>query len=114
VIVSRRPARAEPLPSENHHASPHPAPTRPPGGNRYGLGLEEVVTPCGTVWGHVGQVPGYSSENYADSTGRRTVAVLTATVFGLADPAAGAADRAVVTAAVCTMLGKPVPATPTP
>ncbi|MFC5958412.1 serine hydrolase domain-containing protein [Streptomyces pratens] len=24
---------------------------------RYGLGLEQVVTPCGTVWGHNGQVP---------------------------------------------------------
>ena len=78
-----------------------------PDGNRYGLGLEQVVTPCGTVWGHVGQVPGYSSENYTDSTGTRTVAVFTATIFGIAEPTVAAADQAVVNAAVCTMLGKP-------
>ncbi len=28
---------------------------------RYGLGLEQVTTPCGTVWGHNGQVPGYAA-----------------------------------------------------
>lgn len=80
--------------------------------NRYGLGLEQVVTPCGTVWGHVGQVPGYSSEDYADATGRRTVSVFTSTIFGLAEPGTGAADQALVDAAVCEMLGKPVPAAP--
>jgi D-alanyl-D-alanine carboxypeptidase len=77
-----------------------------PQGNRYGLGLEEVVTPCGTVWGHVGQVPGYSSENYTDATGRRTVAIFTSTVFGLAEPKAGTADQALVNAAVCAMLDR--------
>lgn len=79
---------------------------------RYGLGLEKVVTPCGTVWGHNGQVPGYSSEAYTDATGRRTASVLTSTIFGLASPKPGAANQAVVNAAVCTMLGKPIPATP--
>ncbi|MDQ0776388.1 D-alanyl-D-alanine carboxypeptidase [Streptomyces aurantiacus] len=78
---------------------------------RYGLGLEKVVTPCGTVWGHNGQVPGYSSEAYTDATGRRTASVLTSTIFGLASPKSGAANQAVVNAAVCTMLGKPIPAT---
>lgn len=78
---------------------------------RYGLGLEQVVTPCGTVWGHNGQVPGYSSEDYTDAAGRRTVSVFTATIFGLASPKAGAANQALVDAAVCTMLGKPIPAT---
>jgi D-alanyl-D-alanine carboxypeptidase len=77
---------------------------------RYGLGLEQVVTPCGTVWGHNGQVPGYSSEAYTDAAGRRTVSVLTATIFGLAAPEAGPANQALVNAAVCTMLGRPVPA----
>lgn len=80
--------------------------------NRYGLGLEQVVTPCGTVWGHVGQVPGYSSEDYTDSTGHRTVSVFTATIFGLAEPKAGAADQALVNAAVCAMLDKPIPVDP--
>ena len=66
----------------------------------------------GTVWGHVGQVPGYSSENFTDRTGRRTVSIFTATIFGLAEPKTGTADQALVNAAGCTMLGKPVPATP--
>lgn len=79
--------------------------------NRYGLGLEQIATPCGTVWGHVGQIPGYNSQDYVDSTGRRTVSVFTSTVFGLADPSTGAADRAVVDAAVCAMLDQPIPAT---
>ena len=78
--------------------------------NRYGLGLEQTVTPCGTVWGHDGQVPGYSSEAYTDPTGRRTVSVFTSTIFGIAGPATRAADQAVINAAVCAMLDKPLPA----
>lgn len=78
---------------------------------RYGLGLQQVVTPCGTVWGHDGQVPGYSSEAYTDGTGQRTVSVFTSTVFGLADPKTGPANEALVNAAVCAMLNKPMPAT---
>ncbi|MEV6443124.1 serine hydrolase domain-containing protein [Amycolatopsis sp. NPDC051716] len=82
---------------------------------RYGLGLEQVTTPCGTVWGHNGQVAGYSSEAYTDDTGTRTASVLTATIFGLASPKAGGANQDLVNAAVCTMLGKPTPASsPTP
>jgi len=79
----------------------------------YGLGLEQVDTPCGTVWGHDGQVPGYSSEGYTDSTGRRTVSVFAATIFGIADPTTSAAHKAVVNAAICAMLDKPVPTTET-
>ncbi|MFS8359105.1 serine hydrolase domain-containing protein [Streptomyces sp. CWNU-52H] len=77
---------------------------------RYGLGLEKVVTPCGTVWGHSGQVPGYSSEAYTDATGKRTVSVLTSTIFGLASPKPAAANQALVNAAACAMLDKPIPA----
>ncbi|MEW1721719.1 serine hydrolase domain-containing protein [Streptomyces sp. NPDC093109] len=77
---------------------------------RYGLGLEEVATPCGTVWGHNGEVPGYSSENYTDAAGRRTVSVYTNTIFGLKTPKAHAAQQALVNAAVCAMLDKPIPA----
>ncbi|MGW3935629.1 serine hydrolase domain-containing protein [Streptomyces phaeochromogenes] len=79
---------------------------------RYGLGLEKVSTPCGTVWGHNGQAPGYSSEAYTDATGRRTVSVFTTTIFGIANPKAAAANQALVNAAVCTMLDKPIPAAP--
>ncbi|MGH3250284.1 MAG: serine hydrolase domain-containing protein [Trebonia sp.] len=74
--------------------------------NQYGLGLEKTVTPCGTVWGHDGQTPGYSSWDYTDSTGHRTASVFTTTIFGLATPKAGAATQALINATVCTMLGK--------
>ncbi|HEX4721229.1 MAG TPA: serine hydrolase domain-containing protein, partial [Pseudonocardiaceae bacterium] len=76
-----------------------------------GLGLDRVVTPCGVVWGHDGQTAGYSSEGYTTGDGSRTVAIVTSTVFGLKVPKTGAADRALQTAAICTMLGKPIPAT---
>lgn len=38
----------------------------------YGLGIESATTSCGTVWDHVGVVPGYATYNVTDSTGRRT------------------------------------------
>lgn len=80
-------------------------------GRRYGLGLEEVSTPCGTVWGHDGALPGYRSDTYTDGTGSRTVTVLTTTHFGLVlDPAMSEAQEQVVDAAVCAMLGRAVPA----
>ncbi|MGW2614604.1 serine hydrolase domain-containing protein [Streptomyces sp. NPDC001500] len=82
-----------------------------PKGDRYGLGLMEVRTPCGTVWGHTGGLPGYSSEIYTDRAGRRSVTVLSTTNFGVQRPAAATANKALVNAAVCTMLGKPLPAT---
>jgi D-alanyl-D-alanine carboxypeptidase len=77
---------------------------------RYGLGLEQVTTPCGTVWGHNGQITGYSAEAYTDGTGTRTASVLTSTIFGLKPPKAAAANEHLVNAAVCAMLGKPIPA----
>ncbi|MBP2049935.1 D-alanyl-D-alanine carboxypeptidase [Streptomyces griseochromogenes] len=80
-----------------------------PNGDGYGLGLRKVVFPCGTVWGHDGQAAGYSSETYTDPKGKRTVAVLTSTVFDLARPRAAAAHQALVNAAVCAMLGKRLP-----
>ncbi|MFG3296847.1 serine hydrolase domain-containing protein [Streptomyces sp. NPDC048179] len=81
-----------------------------PDSARYGLGIEEYVSPCGPVWGHTGGVPGYSSVNYTDATGRRSVSVVTTTLFGLRAEGVGAADQKVVDAAVCTMLGKSLPA----
>ena len=80
-------------------------------GRSYGLGLEKIQTPCGTVWGHDGDLPGYLSDNYTDLSGKRTVSVLSTTHFGLlADPKAGAAEHALVNAAICTMLDRPIPA----
>ena len=77
---------------------------------RYGLGLMRYTTACGTVWGHTGGIGGYSSQNYTDDTGRRTVTVVTTTQFGAKTDAVMVADQRVVDAAVCTMLGHPIPA----
>lgn len=71
--------------------------------NGYGLGVMEVRTSCGTVWGHSGGFPGYRSHNYTDVTGARTVTVLMTTTFALAAPAAAAAQAELVDAAVCRM-----------
>ncbi len=87
--------------------------TAPEERGAYGLGLMKVDTPCGTVWGHTGGQPGYSSEVYTDGSGRRSVAVLTITNFGVKEAKAATANKALVDTAVCTVLGKPLPATPT-
>lgn len=81
----------------------------PEEGGAYGLGLIKVDTACGTVWGHTGGLPGYSSEIYTDGHGRRSVAVLTSTNFGVKEKAAATANKAVVEGAVCRMLGQPIP-----
>ncbi|NUT91883.1 MAG: beta-lactamase family protein [Saccharothrix sp.] len=75
-------------------------------GDGYGLGLMEINTPCGTVWGHSGGFPGYRSHNYVDATGTRTVTVLATTMFKLYAPEAAAAQKDVVNAAVCRMYGR--------
>ncbi|RRR84300.1 class A beta-lactamase-related serine hydrolase [Streptomyces sp. RP5T] len=81
----------------------------PEEGGAYGLGLMKVDTPCGTVWGHTGGLPGYSSEIYTDATGTRSVAVFTLTNFGIKEKKAATANKALVDAATCQMLGKPQP-----
>ncbi|MFG3297051.1 serine hydrolase domain-containing protein [Streptomyces sp. NPDC048179] len=50
-----------------------------PDGLGYGLGIETARTSCGTVWDHVGVVPGYATYNVTDATGRRTAAFFFAT-----------------------------------
>jgi D-alanyl-D-alanine carboxypeptidase len=42
----------------------------------YGLGLMELATPCGPVWGHRGRFQGYTTFAYASADGRRAVVVL--------------------------------------
>ena len=68
------------------------------------------VTACGAVWGHDGQAAGYSTWNYTDATGTRTMAVFATTIFGLAEPKTAAATQALIDAAACAMLDKPIPA----
>ncbi|OON74414.1 serine hydrolase domain-containing protein [Streptomyces tsukubensis] len=81
----------------------------PEEGGGYGLGLMKVNSPCGTVWGHTGGHPGYSSEIYTDKKGHRSVAVLTTTNFNIKEPKAAAANKKLVDTAICDMLGKPLP-----
>ncbi|MFK8843815.1 serine hydrolase domain-containing protein [Streptomyces sp. Ac-502] len=77
----------------------------PEEGGGYGLGLMKVDTPCGTVWGHTGGLPGYSSEIYTDAAGHRSVAVLTSTNFGIKGKTAASANKRLVDEAACSMLG---------
>ena len=51
-----------------------PVPRRP--GNRYGLGILSVRTPCGTAWGHAGDFPGYYSNVFTARGGARQAIVL--------------------------------------
>jgi D-alanyl-D-alanine carboxypeptidase len=74
---------------------------------RYGLGIEAEASPCGTVWDHVGVVPGYATFNVTDPSGRRTAAFFFATsTLVKAEHQTGAA---LMDAMTCAMFDKPVP-----
>lgn len=45
------------------------------GYDRYGLGLAELETQCGTAWGHEGRLPGFVSAAWLDDTVDRQVVV---------------------------------------
>ncbi|HEX6471048.1 MAG TPA: hypothetical protein VF069_18255, partial [Streptosporangiaceae bacterium] len=83
-----------------------------PDGPGYGLGIQTGATPCGTIWGHDGGLPGYLSANATDRTGGRTATILISTEswaeFG-SDSEIAAAAKALQTAAICAMFGKPAP-----
>ena len=68
-----------------------------------GLGIWSVETPCGTVWGHEGGIPGYKSFALNDRGGTRSAVVLVPTEL---DEAIGAAFEAAVATAVCRMLDR--------
>jgi D-alanyl-D-alanine carboxypeptidase len=72
----------------------------------YGLGIYTMDTPCGTVWGHDGGIPGYVSFAYTDRRGSRSGVLLLPTQ---PDDAIAASGQAVLVTAVCLMLGRPVP-----
>jgi D-alanyl-D-alanine carboxypeptidase len=83
-----------------------------PDGPGYGLGIQTGATPCGTIWGHDGGMPGYLTANATDRTGSRTATILVSTEFWAefaADPKIAKAAQALQTAVICTMFGKPVP-----
>ncbi|OLF18490.1 serine hydrolase domain-containing protein [Actinophytocola xanthii] len=68
----------------------------------YGLGIFFVDTRCGTVWGHSGSFPGYTSIAYQDRSGRRSAVLLLSTDL---DPRTGPLFDAAVDTAVCEMFG---------
>jgi D-alanyl-D-alanine carboxypeptidase len=76
----------------------------------YGLGIYTMDTPCGTVWGHDGGIPGYVSFAFTDRRGSRSGILLMPTD---PDDAIGTSGQAAVGAAVCMMFGKPVPVSAT-
>jgi D-alanyl-D-alanine carboxypeptidase len=45
-------------------------------GQRYGLGLHVIDTPCGPVFGHTGGVPGFSTFAFASEDGTRQAAAM--------------------------------------
>jgi D-alanyl-D-alanine carboxypeptidase len=70
---------------------------------RAGLGIFTAETPCGTVWGHQGDVPGYWNRAFSDRSGSRSAVVLMPTE---PDEAIGAAFEAAVATAVCQMFDR--------
>jgi D-alanyl-D-alanine carboxypeptidase len=74
---------------------------------RYGLGIESEESSCGMVWDHVGGVPGYSTFNVTDSTGRRTASFFFATTTLVREEHQTGA--ALMDAVICAMLDKPAP-----
>ncbi|MFC4590262.1 serine hydrolase domain-containing protein [Sphaerisporangium corydalis] len=84
-----------------------------PDGPGYGLGIQTGATPCGTIWGHDGGMPGYLTAYLTDGTGARTATILVATESWAefeGAPKLAEAAQALQTATTCAMFGKPVPA----
>jgi D-alanyl-D-alanine carboxypeptidase len=76
-------------------------------GAGYGLGLMVLETPCGTVWGHTGGIPGYVTIAFGNAAGTRSSMLVLSTEPN--EEIAAAFDQLVATA-VCGMFGKEVPA----
>jgi D-alanyl-D-alanine carboxypeptidase len=76
-------------------------------GAGYGLGLLTIDTPCGTIWGHNGGIPGYVTIAYHNRAGTRSTLLVMSTEPN--DAIAAPFDE-LVQQAVCAMFGQPVPA----
>ena len=75
-------------------------------GAGYGLGLLTLDTPCGTIWGHTGGIPGYVTISYHNRAGTRSAVLVMST-----EPTQAIAKKfdPLVLRAVCSMFDKPVP-----
>ncbi|PPK63746.1 serine hydrolase domain-containing protein [Actinokineospora auranticolor] len=69
----------------------------------YGLGIYYVDTPCGRVWGHAGDFPGYHTIAYQDRAGKRSAVLFVATDLNQ-EP--GSLFDKTVNAMVCQMMGR--------
>ncbi|WP_285500883.1 serine hydrolase domain-containing protein [Actinokineospora sp. NBRC 105648] len=69
----------------------------------YGLGIYYIDTPCGRVWGHAGDFPGYHTIAYQDRSGRRSAVLMVATDL---DQEPGSLFDQTVNTMVCQMLGR--------
>lgn len=77
-----------------------------PGTNSSGLSIYRYETPCGTFFGHTGNMPGYTVFAASDASGQRSVAVTTNTqITPKADQATFDKLLAVENAALCTAAG---------
>jgi D-alanyl-D-alanine carboxypeptidase len=54
-------------------------------GHAYGLGLQRLPSPCGTLWGHTGASPGYAADALNSKNGQRQVVVLVNATGPLSD-----------------------------
>jgi D-alanyl-D-alanine carboxypeptidase len=74
-----------------------------PGANAAGLGLFRYRTSCGTVWGHTGNILGYTQFAAASPDGRRSA---TLSITSQVTPAVLAKFRRAAGLAVCAALGR--------
>ncbi len=77
-----------------------------PGVNSAGLALFRYETGCGTVWGHTGNIPGYTQFMAANASGRRsvTVSINSQNIPGFGAPGVFEALRLAEGRAVCAAL----------
>lgn len=90
-----------------------PADPANPAAGAYGLGIGQIPTPCGPVYGHSGGIPGYRSDMFTDVTGTRSAVVVVTEQQELGVRALAEAHHALLAEAACGMLGRDVPAEPT-
>jgi D-alanyl-D-alanine carboxypeptidase len=71
---------------------------------RYGLGVMRITLPCGTVWGHGGDIAGYSNRFRSSEDGKRQAAVIVTSnpAPGAVGEPRGQADRAAMEQALGT------------
>ena len=72
---------------------------------RYGLGLIEFTTECGTLWGNGGDLPGFSSEFFNSEDGTRQAGVIV-NVNPIPEPVSGEPLGVAKLTAIADALGR--------